>query len=612
MTELFEPVGDHDHRLASGAGGLLGALNRAGLLEAGDLHVATRVADLAGEDPDAEPVLLALALAVRAVRHGSVAVDLARFPDVARDLVPEPAVPGLVLPEPDAWLAAVAGSRLVEQGALRLEHGLLYLDRYHRLEQQVCDDLVARAAQDPPPVDEVALAAALERVGGGRLSDQQREAAERSVRQWTTVLTGGPGTGKTTTVARILAVLADQAAARGERLSVALSAPTGKAAARLQEAVETELAALPAQDRDRLLRTTGRGRGLDAMTLHRLLGWRPDNATRFRHDRTNRLTYDVVVVDESSMVELTLMARLLEAVRPQARLLLVGDPRQLTSVGAGAVLSDLVAGHEGDPASPVVSLTENYRSTQDIKALAEALRTGTADEVLAALRTPSTEVEYVETDDPASVLRTDALASALAVRRAAERGDAAAAVRALDDHRLLCAHREGPYGVRVWNRTVEQWLGEEIGEDLHQQWYVGRPLLVTTNDHALEVYNGETGAVVLGDDGRVRAWIAGSGGLHDFAPGRLDAVETMHAMTIHKSQGSQARRVTVLLPEEGSRLLSRELFYTAVTRAQEHVRVVGSEAAVRAAVGTSAERATGLRRRLQAARVGAGTRGSGA
>lgn len=594
MTELFEPVGEQDPRLALGATGPLAELNRAGLLEAGDLHVATRVADLAGETgpdagPDADLVLLALALAVRAVRHGSVAVDLATAPGVA---------PELDWPEPGAWLRAVEGSRLVAQGALRLEHGLLYLDRYHRLEQQVCDDLLARAGQRPPEVEEAALAAALERVGAGRLSAQQREAAERSVRQWTTVLTGGPGTGKTTTVARILAVLADQAAARGERLSVALSAPTGKAAARLQEAVETELAGLPAEDRDRLRR-------LDAMTLHRLLGWRPDNATRFRHDRTNRLTYDVVVVDESSMVELTLMARLLEAVRPQARLLLVGDPRQLTSVGAGAVLSDLVAGHEGDPASPVVSLTENYRSTQDIKTLAEALRTGTTEEVLAALRAPSAEVEFVETDDPASVLRPDTLASALAVRRAAERGDPAAAVRALDEHRLLCAHREGPFGVRVWNRTVEQWLAEEIGHDLHQEWYVGRPLLVTTNDHALEVYNGETGAVVLGGDGRVRAWIAGSGGLHDFAPGRLDAVETMHAMTIHKSQGSQARRITVLLPEEGSRLLSRELFYTAVTRAQRHVRVVGSEAAVRAAVETRAQRATGLRQRLQAARGGA-------
>ena len=580
MTELFEPVGDHDWRLVAGADGLLGDLNRGGVVEASDVHVARRVADLAGETDDR--VLLGCALAVRAVRHGSVCVDLATVPDLA---------PDLPWPDPAGWLAALAASPLVTEGALRLEHGLLYLDRYHRLESQVCDDLRARSDQAPPEVHGAALEAAVARVSGGHLSDEQRDAAVRAVRQWTTVITGGPGTGKTTTVARMLALIADQAAVEGGRLSVALSAPTGKAAARLQEAVEGELAGLPDEDRARVGR-------VEAMTLHRLLGWRPDNATRFRHDRTNRLKYDVIVVDESSMVELTMMARLLEAVRPQARLVLVGDPRQLTSVGAGAVLSDLVAGYEGDPASPVVSLTENFRSTEDIKALSAALRSGDADDVLAALRTGSDEVEFVETDDPAAALREETVRSALAVRTAALAGDAAAAVGALDEHRLLCAHREGPHGVRHWNRQVEQWLGEETGQAIYSEWYPGRPILVTTNDYALEIYNGETGAAVLRDDGRLRAWISGSGGLHDFAPGRLDAVETMHAMTIHKSQGSQAERITVLLPEEGSRLLTRELFYTAVTRAQEQVRVVGSEAAVRAAVATHAQRATGLRQRL--------------
>jgi exodeoxyribonuclease V alpha subunit len=491
----------------------------------------------------------------------------------------------------------VAASPLVEQAALRVEHGLLYLDRYHRLERQVCDDLVERVRQPAPDVDEKALEAALARISRGHLSDEQRTAAVRAVRQSTTVLTGGPGTGKTTTVARILALLADQAAVRGERLSIALTSPTGKAAARLQESVERELAFLPSEDAARVGR-------LEPMTLHRLLGWRPDNATRFRHHRGNRLKYDVVVADEASMVELTMMARLLEAVRPQARLLLVGDPRQLTSVGAGAVLSDMVEGFADDPASPVVSLTENFRSTEDIKAVAEALRIGDADGVLAALRAPSSEVEFVETDDAAAALRSDTLAAALAVRRAAESGDAEGAVQALDEHRLLCAHREGPHGVRHWNRQVELWLGEALGQDLHAEWYAGRPLLVTANDYAMEIYNGETGVVVLRDDGRLRARIAGTGGLRDFATGRLDAVDTMHAMTIHKSQGSQARRITVLLPEADSRLLTRELFYTAVTRAQEHVRVVGSEAAVRAAVATHAQRATGLSQRLRAARLG--------
>jgi exodeoxyribonuclease V alpha subunit len=304
------------------------------------------------------------------------------------------------------------------------------------------------------------------------------------------------------------------------------------------------------------------------------------------------------------MVELTMMGRLLEAVRPQARLILVGDPKQLTSVGAGAVLSDLVAGYDGDPASPVAALTHNFRAQEDIKALAEALRGGDADEVLAVLRAPSEQVEFVEATDLAEVeevLRPDCLAAALAIRAAAQAEDAEAALAALDEHRLLCAHREGPHGVRRWNAQVERWLAETPDVDIFGQWYVGRPLLVTTNDYALDVYNGEIGVVVR-QGLRQRAFVAGSERLKEFAPGRLDAVETMHAMTIHKSQGSEAKRVTVLLPEADSRLLTRELFYTAVTRAREKVRVVGSEAAVRAAVATQATRATGLRQRLQASR----------
>ena len=578
---LFDPASEFDSRLVRGADGLLGALNLAGVLEAADVHVATRLGDLGGEaDPQ---VLAAVALAVRAVRHGSVCLDPATVG--ALD-------PGFDWPEPAAWLAAVAASPLVAQGALRVEHGLVYLDRFHRLETQIVADLAGRAARPAPDVDEAALGEALARVRGGRLSAEQEAAAAQAVRQWTTVLTGGPGTGKTTTVARLLALLADQAARRGRRLSIALSAPTGKAATRLQEAVEHELAELDPTDRERVGRP-------DAVTLHRLLGWRSDNVTRFRHDRTNRLKYDVVVVDETSMVELTLMARLLEAVRPEARLVLVGDPRQLTSVGAGAVLADLVGGYDARADSPVVGLTTNFRSERDIQAVAEALRAGDADAVLDALRQQSDEVEFVETADPGPVIRDEALAAALAVRAAAEAGDPAAAVAALDRHRLLCAHREGPFGIRHWNRQVERWLAEETGVETHSPWYLGRPILVTSNDYALGVYNGETGVAVRQPDGRLRAWIAGSGGLRDFAPGRLEAVETMHAMTIHKSQGSQADRVTVLLPDD-SRLLTRELFYTAVTRARRHVRVIGSEAAVRTAVASQAQRATGLRQRLAA------------
>ncbi|MDE0777451.1 MAG: exodeoxyribonuclease V subunit alpha [Nocardioides sp.] len=597
MTEIFEPVGDFDRRLALGAAAAAGAglvhdFNVAGVLEASDVHVASRLADLGGLDAARDAsVVLAVALAVRAVRAGSVCVDLSTVAALA---------PGLAWPDPEAWAREIGGSALVEAGVLRLEGGLVYLDRYHRLETQVCADLLARVRAEAPVVDEAALSAALPRISDDHLSDEQREAVVRTVRQSTTVLTGGPGTGKTTTVARMLVLLADQAHARGERLSVALAAPTGKAATRLQEAVVGELAGLDPADRDRVGKP-------EAMTLHRLLGWRFDNQTRFWHDRSNRLKYDVVVVDETSMVELTMMGRLLEAVRPTSRLVLVGDPRQLTSVGAGAVLSDIVAGFEGpsDAAgqgSPVVSLTTNFRSTRDILELSEALRIGDADAVLERLRAPSDEVDFVKTTDPGPALRSEAVASALAVRTAAEAGDPAAAVAALDHHRLLCAHREGPYGVRAWNKQVERWVTEETGQPVYGEWYVGRPLLVTSNDHTLEIYNGETGAAVRLPDGRLRAWISGSERLRDFAPGRLEAIETMHAMTIHKSQGSQAERITVLLPEADSRLLTRELFYTAVTRAQRHVTVVGTEAAVRSAVTTPAQRATGLVERLRGAR----------
>nr|WP_157345456.1 exodeoxyribonuclease V subunit alpha [Nocardioides sp. MAH-18] len=579
---MFEPTGEHDWRIAGTATGLLAAFNAAGVLTSSDVHVATRLGALGGEDD--ERVLLAVALTVRAVRRGSVCLDLGTVRAVAPDL-----------DWPEEW--PIERSPLVAAGAVRWERGLLYLDRYHRLETQVHDDLADRLALAPPPVDEARLAAALAKVRGGHFSAEQEAAVVAAAHRRTTILTGGPGTGKTTTVARLLAVLADQA---GGGLSIALAAPTGKAATRLQEAVVTEL--------DAVATAWPEARGLvgrvDGLTLHRLLGWRPDNATRFRHDRANRLKYDVVVVDESSMVELTMMGRLLEALRPESRLVLVGDPRQLTSVGAGAVLSDLVAGYAGRADSPVAALTENFRSEQDIKALAEALRDGDADDVLAVLRTPSEQVSFVEVEDEAAIeaaLRPDSVAAARAVWEAAVAEDPAAALDELDRYRLLCAHREGPFGVRRWNHLVERWLAEEVGVEAHQvvgdQWYVGRPLLVTSNHYALDVYNGETGVVVR-RDGRARAFVAGSERLKEFAPGRLDAVETMHAMTIHKSQGSQADRVTVLLPEEGSRLLTRELFYTAVTRARTHVRVVGSEAAVRAAVATRAQRATGLPQRL--------------
>ncbi|OBH91414.1 exodeoxyribonuclease V subunit alpha [Mycobacterium sp. E2733] len=560
------------------AEGLLRTYTGAGVFEAADVHVAQRLTALAGESD--ERVALAVALVVRALRGGSVCVDLHAVAAQVGDA-------GLHWPDADEWVAAVRASPLLgSPPVLRMFGGLVYLDRYWLEEEQVCDDLLAlsvpRARGDVP---------ALERLFPPGY-DEQRAAAEIAVSQAVTVLTGGPGTGKTTTVARLLALLAGQAELGGlPRPRIALAAPTGKAAARLAEAVAAEVQRLDAADRARLV-------GLPATTLHRLLGSRPDTSVRFKHNRANRLPHDVIVVDETSMVSLTMMARLLEAVRPDTRLILVGDPDQLASVEAGAVLADLVDGLSVRDDVRVAALRTPHRFGESIGALAEAIRIGDADRVMGLLRAGGDHVEWLDADGSTDRLRAVLVPHALRVREAAVLGATGVALATLDEHRLLCAHRHGPYGVSHWNRQVQRWLSEETGQPPSSAWYAGRPVLVTANDYGLKVYNGDTGVVVVGSDG-LRAVIAGATGTLNFATSRLTDVETMHAMTIHKSQGSQADEVTVLMPPEDSRLLTRELFYTAVTRAKGKVRVAGCEASVRAAIERRAVRATGLAQRLR-------------
>ncbi|MET0475216.1 MAG: exodeoxyribonuclease V subunit alpha [Mycobacterium sp.] len=561
---------------------MLAAFNDATVIDSADVLVAQRLSAMA-EETD-ERVMLAVALVVRGLRAGSVCLDL-------RSVEAQVDVAELPWPAIDGWLEAVWASPLLDAPhVLRRQEHLLYLDRYWREERQVADDLramVSRSAVDAvDPTDSAAEIARLFPAG----YEEQRGAAEIALSQRLTVLTGGPGTGKTTTVARLLALFAGQTGP-GSRLRIALAAPTGKAAARLQEAVQLEIDKLELVDQRRLS-------GLRATTMHRLLGSRPDSSSRFRHHRGNRLPHDVVVVDETSMVSLTMMARLLEAVRPQSRLLLVGDPDQLASVDAGAVLADLVDGLGAGTGSPVVALQTPHRFGESIGALASAIRTGDADAALEVLRSGGDHIEWIDDADPAVPLRKVLLPQALALRQAAILGDTRAALATLDEQRLLCAHRRGPYGVQHWNRQVERWLTESTGEPIWSDWYVGRPVLVTANDYGLGLYNGDTGVTVASADG-LRAAIAGPGEPRAFATSRLPDLETMYAMTIHKSQGSQAAEVTVLMPPVDSRLLTRELFYTAVTRAKSKVRVVGSAEEVRSAIEKRAVRATGLALRLR-------------
>jgi len=602
-----------DVRLALRSPAPLREFNDAGVLAAADVHVAVRLARLGGEEED--DVILAAALAVRAPRLGHVCVDLATIRDTVTVDVDLPVdLTALAWPEPREWLGRVGASPLVGVGEhapadrpLRLVGSLLYLDRYWREERQVARDLRDRAAALADGVDHTLLADGLARLFFDEPPDLQRLAAARAVERRLAVIAGGPGTGKTTTVARILALLDEQAAAAGGPPPlVALAAPTGKAAARLEESVHDEARrlGLAGDARARLL-------ALSASTLHRLLGWRPGSSSRFRHHRGNRLPHDVLVVDETSMVSLTLMARLLEAVRAGARLILVGDPQQLASIEAGAVLGDIVGPaadgpQEGAIGDGIVVLRRVHRFGGGIARLAEAVRRGDADATLGLLDEAGDDLQWIPVD-PAeraagadlAPVRQALVAAGRRVVEAARDGRGREAIEALGAFRLLCAHRRGPHGVAAWMDRAEGWLAAAVeGFAAEGAWYVGRPLLVTENDYGLRLYNGDTGVVVAVAPDRLAAVFERGGELLELSPTRLEAVDTVYAMTIHKSQGSQFDEVAVLLPEPTSPILTRELLYTAITRARRRLILAGPAESVRAAVERPIARASGLRQLL--------------
>jgi exodeoxyribonuclease V alpha subunit len=641
MTPVLVGEADpFDAKRAHAATGLLQEFNDADVLGAADVHVALRLAALAGEADEA--VILAAALAVRAPRIGHVLVDLETIRDTAAVDSDEPIdLSALPWPEVAGWLSAVAASKLVTVGEeavtdrpLRLVGSWLYLDRYWQDERQVATDLAALSAVPAEDVNVGLLASGLARLFDGETDSRQCLAAATAVLRRFAVVAGGPGTGKTTTVARIVALLAEQATAAGAPPPlVALAAPTGKAAARLQEAVHEAAADLEVTEpiRDQLL-------ALQASTLHRLLGWRPRSHTRFRHGRNQRLPHDAVIVDETSMVSLPLMARLIEAVRPEARLILVGDPAQLASIEAGAVLGDIVGsasdellispvararlskatGHliaEGADPPPGVTLGDGivvldrvHRFGSGISRLAEAIRAGDAATVLDVLADGPEGVTWIPVDaaDPASSqalapVREGATEAAQAVITAARAGAARDAIEALSSFRLLCAHRRGPEGVSTWTAQITGWLEDKVPDfDAAAPWYAGRPLLVTENDYELRLYNGDTGVVIQTAPDRLSAAFERRGEIVELSPTRLSAVGTVYAMTIHKSQGSQFDTAAVLLPGPTSRILTRELLYTAATRARTHLILVGTEDTITAAVSRPVARASSLRWRLWA------------
>ncbi|MFP5308154.1 MAG: exodeoxyribonuclease V subunit alpha [Actinomycetes bacterium] len=626
----------------------------AGVLAPADVHAAVALSRVHGLDPSAALpstpdalVLLGLAFAVRGPRLDHVCLDLDH---VRETVVLEDAgdLDALPWPDPDAWHEALAASPVAtvvdvddpdpdvpvgpDLTPLVVAGRRVYLDRYWRYERSIASLLGLRASAG----GDVAPAAVRDRLDrilpprpdGG--SDRQRLAAATAALRRLTVLAGGPGTGKTTTVARLLVLLDELAEAEGLPLPrVALAAPTGKAAARMAESLREAADEVETSDAIR-----ARLRTQEASTIHRLLGYA--GPTRFRHHADAPLPHDVVVVDETSMVDVAVMAKLLAAVRPEARLVLVGDPEQLRSVEAGAVLGDVVGdatagagrtpaaaaslaaatGHDDlgvDPSAPpiadgIVVLDRVHRFDRDsaIADLAAAVQRGDAAGAVEVLRAAAPdEVRWVERPPGAQHDTDDALTDVAAVLRAtgavvldaARAGDAAAALDALDDVRVLCAHRRGPFGVATWTPRVAGWIGLPLGGRDHP---VGRPLLVTRNDPHLGLHNGDVGVVVATPGGGRAVAFPGASRqeVRRIPPSRLTDLEVVHAMTVHKAQGSQFTHTVVVLPDVSSPLLTRELLYTAVTRGRRRVTLVASEDAVVRAVERRLQRASGLREAL--------------
>ena len=595
----------------------------AGVFGPFEVHLAATMVRL---QPDvADEVVLALAIAARAPRFGHVCVDLSRLAEQVVDLDGSSGAFGeLPWPRLARWVRALKGSPLVQDPlALPLDRvrplvwdgDRLYLQRYWHDERAVAADLTHRSragSVGDRGTDDRALDAALDDLFGPAAAGQpdlQRTAVRRAMTSGVSIIAGGPGTGKTHTVARLLAVAHRLAEDEGRTLDVVLAAPTGKAAQRMRDAVRGEVSGLVGSGAvsEGVARTLA---ATDATTIHRLLGWLP--GPRFTHNGQNPLPCHLAVVDETSMVSLPLMARLLDGLRPEARLVLVGDPYQLASIEAGTVLGDLV-GPAGEPGTTggheesvlagrvtVLRRMHRFGAESSIAALAESIRLGDGDAAMDVLGAGHPDVRWVLDTDEAGVgrIRGELVEAGVDLATRALRGEVDEALAAAGRIKLLAATRHGPLGLYDWDDRIEADVGARLPQLRRaRRWYVGRPVMVTGNDGVNRVANGDVG-VVVSSDGGMEVALMSEGGVRMLAPSRLDRVESWWAMTIHKSQGSEFPHAVVSLPPAGSPILTRELLYTAVTRAKDRLTIVGGESSIRSAVDRPVARASGLGTRL--------------
>ena len=580
-----------------------------------DVHFAKLMQKFSGgNDPE---VLLASALVSLVRSQGHICLNLPEFIKQPRlSEIGEVRVPAL-----KTWKRKLQDSRVVGRpGDFRPlildDAGRLYLHRYWDYEQNLARQIKARLRA--ATYDEKLLREGLARYFPQPDSDTnwQKVAAFAAVTRAFCVVSGGPGTGKTSTVLKILALLLEQSKGKAR---IALTAPTGKAASRLQETIDVAKANLPCNSQIKDALPTS------ASTIHRLLGTIPDSPY-FRHDADNLLPYEVVVVDEASMVDLALMTKLFEAIRPQAHVILLGDKDQLSSVEAGAVLGDICGSawenrfsnqfctdyqRISGEALPVensgagalladhnIQLQKNYRfgGASEIFQLSTTVRNGAADESLAVLGAAKEQLRWLDTSVHATLeneLKQRVIDGFTPALKATNPVDA---LKALNQFRILGAVRSGPFGVTELNQTVETILTGEGLIDNSAEWYVGRPIMVTQNDYSVGLFNGDVG--IIGRDhesGSVYAFFVGTDNqLRKIAPIRLPAHETVYAMTVHKSQGSEFDNILFILPDRDSPVLTRELIYTGITRARSRVELWANERLLGLALQRRVQRWSGL------------------